>query len=73
MFKIKRDINQQDFKIVTLYFVKSEQSSCCGSWQRNTTSSGKKVKLNNLTVERLWPASGSFRKTMQISYSRKMK
>ena len=34
MLKIKRDTNQQDFKIVDLYFVKSKKNSLtlsCGS------------------------------------------
>ena len=43
MLKINLDINQQDFKIVDLHFVKSEYFSIalsCESRQRDTTSSG---------------------------------
>ena len=54
MLKIKRDINQQDLKIVTLHFDKSEYFSLtwsCGSRQRDATSSERKLILNNFAVE----------------------
>ena len=53
MLKIKRDINQQDLKIVDLHFVESEEFSLtwsCGSHQRDTTSSEWKSQLNNLAA-----------------------
>ena len=53
MLMIKRDINQQDFKIVDLHFVKSEfflLTWYYGSRQRDTTSIGWKFQLNNLAV-----------------------
>ena len=56
MLKVKCDINQQDLKRVDLHFVKSEIFSLnwsCGSRQRDTTSSGWKLKLNNLAVKGL--------------------
>ena len=54
MLNVKSDINQQDFKIVDLNCVKSEFSALtwsCESRQRDTTSSGKKFKLNNVLVQ----------------------
>ena len=57
MLKIKRDINQQDFKkCIDLYFVKSEWFSLtwsCESRQRDTTSSSWKSKLNKLAIKGL--------------------
>ena len=60
MLKIKRDIDQQDFKIVDLRFVKSETFSLtwsCGSRERDTTSGGWKFQLNNLTVKTIKSSS----------------
>ena len=51
MLKIKRDINQQDFKIVDLHFVKFEYFSL--TWCEDTISTGWKLKLNNLAVKGL--------------------
>ena len=54
MVMIKRDINQQYFKSIDLYFFKSEYFSLtltCESRQRDTTSSGWKFQLNNLAVK----------------------
>ena len=56
MLKIKCDINQQDLNRVDLHSVESEQFSLtrsCGSRQRDTPSSGLKLKLNNLAVKGL--------------------
>ena len=56
MLKIKCDINQQDLKRVDLPFVKSEYLSLtwsCGSRQRDTTLSGWKFRLNNISVKGL--------------------
>ena len=53
MLKIKRDINQQDSKIVNLHFVKSQLfllTWSCKSRQRDTASSDWKFKLNNFIV-----------------------
>ena len=56
MLKIKRDINGQDFKIVDLLFVKSDEFSLtwsCGSRQRDTILSEWKFQLNNLAFKGL--------------------
>ena len=48
MLKIKCDINQQYLKTVDLHIVKSEEFSLtwsCGSRQRDTTSSGEKIQI----------------------------
>ena len=55
MLKTKRDINQQDLKIVDKQFVKSDYFSptwSCESHEQDTTSSEWKFKLNNLGVKR---------------------
>ena len=55
-FKDKRDRNQQDVKIADLHFVKSEYFSLIGSFgsrQRDTTLSGWKFQLNNMTAKEL--------------------
>ena len=56
MLQIKRNINQRNLKIFNLHFVKSEQFSLtwsCGSRQRDTTSSGWKLQINNLAAKGL--------------------
>ena len=56
MLKIKHDINQQDFKIADLHFVKFEKFSPTWSResrQRDISSSGWKFKLNNLATKGL--------------------
>ena len=55
MLKTKRDINQQDFKIIDLHFVKSLSWSCWSRHMRHgdTTTNGWKLQLNNLAVEKL--------------------
>ena len=53
ILKTKRAINQQDFKIVDLHFVQSEQfllTWSCGSRERDTTLSEWKFQLNSLVV-----------------------
>ena len=60
MLKIECDINQQYLKTVDLHFVKYEYLSLtwsCGSRKRDTTSSGWKLKLNNLAAKGLTPLS----------------
>ena len=54
MVKAKRDINQQNWKIVDLHFIKSELFSLTwshGSRQRDMTSSEWKFQLQNLAVK----------------------
>ena len=51
MLKIKRDINEQDFKTVDLHFVQFLSTWSCVSRQRDTTSSWWKFKLNNLALK----------------------
>ena len=54
MLEIKRYLNQQDFKIVDLHFVKSKNFLLTwnfDSCQSETTSSGWKLQLNNLAVK----------------------
>ena len=54
MLNLKRDIDQQDFWILDLYFVISKQFSAtwsCGSRQRDTALSGWKLKLNNFAIK----------------------
>ena len=61
MLNIKSDINQQDFKIVNLYFVESESFSptwSCESRQRETTSNVWKFQLKYLTF---WTVNLDFR------------
>ena len=54
MSKIKHDINQQDFKIADLHFVKFDKLSPIWSResrQRDISSSGWKFNLNNLAAK----------------------